>query len=63
MDPQQSRKFKALDHNEKLLLYYFQHLDQRDQEDMLTFLKVNPHARDLPVVVSMSSNPFCVYFE
>ena len=39
-DPQQSRKFKALDHNEKLLLYYFQHLDQRDQEDMLTFLKV-----------------------
>lgn len=39
-DPQQSRKFKTLDHNEKLLLYYFQHLDQRDQEDMLTFLKV-----------------------
>jgi len=38
--PEQSKKFKALDHNEKLLLYYYQHLDQRDQEDMLTFLKV-----------------------
>lgn len=39
-NPEHSRKFKALDHNEKLLLYYFQQLDNRDQEDMLTFLKV-----------------------
>lgn len=38
--PELGKKFKALDHNEKLLLYYYQHLDQRDQEDMLTFLKV-----------------------
>lgn len=37
---EQSKKFKALDHNEKLLLYYYQHLDQRDQNDILTFLKV-----------------------
>ncbi|MCM1251511.1 MAG: helix-turn-helix domain-containing protein [Clostridium sp.] len=38
--PEQSKKFKPLEHNEKLLLYYYQLLDQRDQEDVLTFLKV-----------------------
>lgn len=38
--PTHSKKFKALDHNEKLLLYYYEQLDKRDQEDMLTFLKV-----------------------
>ncbi|MCM1386963.1 MAG: helix-turn-helix domain-containing protein [Bacillus sp. (in: Bacteria)] len=38
--PEQSKKFKLLDHNEKLLLYYYQLLDQRDREDVLTFLKV-----------------------
>lgn len=37
---EQDRKFKFLNHSEKLLLYYYQHLDQRDQEDVLTFLKV-----------------------
>lgn len=38
--PKHTKKFKALDHNEKLLLYYYEQLDQRDREDMLTFLKV-----------------------
>lgn len=45
--PEHSKKFKALDHNEKLLLYYYQQLDQRDREDMLTFLKVKYENRKL----------------
>lgn len=45
--PEHSKKFKALDHNEKLLLYYYQQLDQRDREDMLTFLKVKYENRNL----------------
>lgn len=43
--PERSKKFKALDHNEKLLLYYYQNLDQRDQKDILTFLKVKHENR------------------
>lgn len=45
--PEHSRKFKALNHNEKLLLYYYQQLDQRDREDVLTFLKVKYENRKL----------------
>lgn len=45
--PERSKKFKALDHGEKLLLYYYQHLDQRDQKDILTFLKVKYENREL----------------
>lgn len=44
--PERSKKFKALDHNEKLLLYYYQNLDQRDQKDILTFLKVKHENRE-----------------
>lgn len=45
--PENSRKFKSLSHNEKLLLYYYQQLDQRDREDVLTFLKVKYENRKL----------------
>lgn len=38
--PEIKRKFKNLDRRERLLLYYYLQLDTRDQEDILTFLKV-----------------------
>ena len=47
VQPQHSKKFKSLDHKEKLLLYYYQQLDQRDREDVLTFLKVKFENRKL----------------
>lgn len=39
-DSQNSKKFKSLTRQEKLLLYYFHQLDTRDKEDIITFMKV-----------------------
>ncbi len=38
--PNNAKKFSLLERNEKLLLYYFQLLDSRDQDDILTFMKI-----------------------
>lgn len=38
--PSVQKKIKHLDHKERLLIYYFMQLDQRDQNDILTFMKV-----------------------
>lgn len=38
--PENSKKFKYLDRNEKLLLYYYSFLDTRDQNDIVTFMKI-----------------------
>ena len=43
--PENSRKFKYLDRHEKLLLYYYSALDTRDQNDILTFMKVKRQNR------------------
>lgn len=44
-DSQNSKKFKSLTRQEKLLLYYFHQLDNRDKEDILTFMKVKKQNR------------------
>lgn len=38
--PDMKKKFKNLDRLERLLLYYYLQLDERDQNDILAFLKV-----------------------
>lgn len=38
--PENRRKFKYLNREERLLLYYFQRLDTRDREDIIDFMKV-----------------------
>lgn len=38
--PENSKKFKFLNKRERLLLFYFLLLDARDQEDILSFMKV-----------------------
>lgn len=38
--PENNKKFKFLKRQEKLVLYYYQLLDDRDQEDILSFMKV-----------------------
>lgn len=43
--PENSKKFKFLKRQEKLVLYYYQLLDDRDQEDILAFMKVKCHNR------------------
>ena len=43
--PENSKKFKFLKRQEKLVLYYYQLLDDRDQEDILSFMKVKCHNR------------------
>ena len=43
--PENSKKFKNLDRHEKLLLYYYSSLDARDQNDILTFMKVKRQNR------------------
>ena len=59
--PENSKKFKFLKRQEKLVLYYYQLLDDRDQEDILSFMKVkcrnrkkntqrNAATADMPVV-------------
>ncbi|MDD6812329.1 MAG: helix-turn-helix transcriptional regulator [Lachnospiraceae bacterium] len=43
--PENSKKFKSLERQEKLFLYYYQLLDARDQEDILSFMRVKCHNR------------------
>ncbi|MCM1175358.1 MAG: helix-turn-helix domain-containing protein [Blautia sp.] len=43
--PENDKKFKLLKRQEKLILYYYQQLDDRDQEDILTFMKLKYHNR------------------
>lgn len=43
--PENSKKFKPLERQEKLFLYYYQLLDSRDQEDILSFMQVKCHNR------------------
>lgn len=38
--PENRKKFKYLERNDKLLLYYFLQLDNRDKEDILCFMKI-----------------------
>ncbi len=38
--PENNKKFKFLKRQEKLVLYYYQLLNDRDQEDILAFMKV-----------------------
>lgn len=38
--PENIKRFKALDRDKKMLLFYYEQLDKRDQDDVLTFLKV-----------------------
>ena len=45
--PAVQKKLKYLDHKERLLLYYFMQLDQRDQGDILAFMKVKLQNRNL----------------
>ena len=45
--PAVQKKLKYLDHKERLLLSYFMKLDQRDQDDILAFMKVKLQNRNL----------------
>ena len=45
--PAVQKKLTYLDHKERLLLYYFMQLDQRDQDDILAFMKVKLQNRNL----------------
>ena len=47
--PENSRKFKTLRRQEKLFLYYYQLLDDRDREDILTYMRVKHHNRKRPM--------------
>lgn len=38
--PENSKKFKFLNRRERQLLFYFLLLDARDQEDILSFMKI-----------------------
>lgn len=38
-------KFKHLDRRERMLLYYFAHLDTRDQDDILAYLQIKYQLR------------------
>ncbi|MBP3477834.1 MAG: helix-turn-helix transcriptional regulator [Lachnospiraceae bacterium] len=38
--PENTKKFKLLNHNEKFFLYYYDQLDRRNQEDILAFMKI-----------------------
>ena len=39
------KKFKPLDRKERMILYYYQQLDSRDQQDILSFMKVKRQNR------------------
>ena len=43
--PENEKRFKTLHRSEKFFLYYYDQLDCRDQEDILTFMKVKFHNR------------------
>ncbi len=44
-DIENSKKFKNLNRQEKLFLYYYHQLDSRDKEDILTFMEIKYHNR------------------
>lgn len=44
-DSKNSKKFKPLNRQEKLLLYYFNQLDDRDKNDILDFMKIKNNNR------------------
>lgn len=44
-NPENEKKFKNLNRQEKRLLYYFLHVDSRDQEDILDYLKLKFYKR------------------
>lgn len=44
-DGENCKKFKNLNRQEKLILYYYHHLDSRDKEDILTFMKIKYNNR------------------
>lgn len=44
-DSSNSKKFKSLNRQEKLLLYYFNKLDDRDKNDILDFIKLKNRNR------------------
>ncbi len=41
-----SKKFRYLDRKERLLLYYFHSLDARDQNDIISFMKIKKQNRE-----------------
>lgn len=43
--PENSKKMKYLDRQERLLLYYYEHLDSRDQNDILSFMQLKKKNR------------------
>lgn len=43
--PENNKKYKSLKRQEKLVLYYYQLLDDRDQKDILDFMKIKCHNR------------------
>lgn len=45
--PENNKKYKALKRQEKLCLYYYQMLDDRDRKDILSFMKVKCQNRKL----------------
>lgn len=45
--PENNKKFKFLKRQEKLVLYYYQLLDDRDQEDILDFMKIKCRNRKM----------------
>ncbi len=44
-NPQNRNKFKYLNRDERLLIYYYQLLDSQDKEDILDFMKLKYHKR------------------
>ena len=45
--PENTKKYKSLKRQEKLFLYYYQLLDDRDQADILDFMKIKCHNRKI----------------
>lgn len=43
--PENSKKMKYLGRQERLLLYYYDHLDSRDQKDILSFMQLKKKNR------------------
>ncbi len=53
--PENHKKFKFLKRREKLILYYYQLLDDRDQEDIPSFMKVKCRNRKAKIPPGASS--------
>ena len=58
--PENSKKFKFLKRQEKLVLYYYQLLDDRDQEDILTFMKIKCRKRKMNIQNDIVSSKISV---